>query len=273
GAYVRTADYAGDEPRDGNRERDGGTGLSLGTAMTISGAAVSPSMGYHSSAATAFLLTLFNVRLGAWLPNPAVASERELIRARPPNALLSLARDILGLTNDRGRDVYLSDGGHFENLGLYEMVRRRCRYILVIDAGCDGGLTFSDLGNAVRKIRIDLDAKIVFEPPLALGPGKDPSRPGPDFACATVHYPETEEPGLLVYMKPCRHPDMPIDVRAYGSRYPDFPHEATIDQFFSESQFESYRRLGEAQATALIGNASSVPDFFVSARDRLEPPP
>ena len=61
------------------------------------------------------------------------------------------------------RYVYLSDGGHFENLGLYEMVRRRCRLIVVIDAGCDPDFAFEDLGNAVRKIYIDLGIRIQFE--------------------------------------------------------------------------------------------------------------
>lgn len=273
GAYVPTRDYAGDETRDGDHERDGGTGLSLGTAMTISGAAVSPNMGYHSSPATAFLMTLFNVRLGAWLPNPAVASRRELIRARPPNAVISLAREVFGLTNDRGRDVYLSDGGHFENLGLYEMVRRRCHYILVVDAGMDGGLTFEDLGNAIRKIRVDLDVRIVFDPPLAIGVGKDEAHSRIDFACATIRYPETEKVGRLIYLKPCRRPDMPIDVRAYANQHAEFPHESTVDQFFSESQFESYRRLGEAEAAALIGGASTMPGFFNAALKRIKSPP
>jgi hypothetical protein len=116
GAYARTAVYAGSEKETG--PDDPANGITLGTAITLSGAAVSPSMGYYSSPATAFLMTLFNVRLGAWLPNPATASAQELLQAKPPNALLTLARELLGLTDDCGKAVYLSDGGHFENLGL-----------------------------------------------------------------------------------------------------------------------------------------------------------
>jgi Patatin-like phospholipase len=268
GAYVTTEDYAGDERRDG--PGDHGRGISLGTAMTISGAAVSPSMGYHSSPATAFLMTLFNVRLGAWLPNPAVAHTRNLLSAKPPNALLSLTREILGLTNDRGRDVYLSDGGHFENLGVYEMIRRRCRYIFVIDAGQDRQAHFSDLGNAVRKIRIDFDVDIDFEPPVGIGSRLDPASPYVDFACATIRYPEAgAPPGYLIYLKPSYPPYVAIDVKAYGNLHDAFPHESTIDQFFTESQFESYRQLGEIEATRLAPEASTIVEFFTAAKAQI----
>ena len=118
GAYVRTAAYAGNERETG--PDDDRLGITLGTAIALSGAALSPSMGYYSAPATAFLMTLFNVRLGAWLPNPAMAATGELLEAKPPNALVTLTRELLGWTDDLGKAVYLSDGGHFENLGLYK---------------------------------------------------------------------------------------------------------------------------------------------------------
>src|SRR5208283_3651429 len=111
-------------------------------------------------------MTLFNVRLGAWLPNPAVASAAELAQAKPPNALRTLGCELLGLTDDRSDSVYLTDGGHFDDLGLYELVRRRCCSIVVIDAGEDADAGFADLGNAVRKIAIDFDIRIRFTPPM-----------------------------------------------------------------------------------------------------------
>jgi hypothetical protein len=268
GAYVSTLDYAGNERETG--PADPGRGISLGTAMTISGAAVSPSMGYHSSPATAFLMTLFNVRLGAWLPNPAVAPAWDLERAKPPNALWSLVRELLGLTNDQGRDVYLSDGGHFEDLGLYEMIRRRCRYILAIDAGEDPDAYFADLGDAVRKVRIDFDVRIEFGPPVAIGSRLKPIDPFCDFACATVHYPDIgAEPGYLIYLKPSYPPDMAIDVRAYGNLHDTFPHESTVDQFFTESQFESYRQLGENEVARLAPEARTIAEFFAIARQQI----
>src|SRR5262249_58439421 len=83
-------------------------------------------------------------------------------RPGPDFALAPLIEETFGLTTDERPYIYLSDGGHFENLGLYEMVRRRCRYMVVVDAGCDPTYTFEDLGNAVRKIAIDLGVKIRF---------------------------------------------------------------------------------------------------------------
>jgi hypothetical protein len=141
----------------------GSRGLSLGTAITISGAAVSPNMGYHSSPVISFLLTLFNVRLGWWLGNPGYAGRAVYQRSAPRSSLGLIRDEALGRTNDRHPYVYLSDGGHFENLGLYEMVLRRCHTIVVSDGGCDPGATFEDLGNAVRKIRIDFGIPIEFE--------------------------------------------------------------------------------------------------------------
>src|SRR5208337_1150167 len=113
---------------------------------------------------TAFVMTLFNVRLGAWLPNPANATQEELQLAKPRNSELALVRELCGAATDTTQAVYLSDGAHFENLGLYEMLRRRCRRIVVVDAGHDAGGTFSDLGHAIRKARIDLNVEVTMLP-------------------------------------------------------------------------------------------------------------
>ena len=248
GAYVNTAVYAGNERETGFDDRQ--NGMTLGTAITLSGAAVSPNMGYHSSPATAFLMTLFNVRLGAWLANPASAPAQALREPKPPNALFALAREMLGVTNDRGRAVYLSDGGHFENLGVYEMVRRRCRYLVVVDADADPDAGFADLGNAVRKSLIDQDIEILFSPAVSIGSRTNPVQPALDYAYAKISYPEGTI-GEIIYLKPSYLSDVPIDVRAYGVTSTTFPQESTVEQWFSESQFESYRRLGEYQMSAL----------------------
>ncbi len=250
GAYARTDAYAGEEKETG--PDDPGNGITLGTAFTLSGAALSPNMGYHSSAATAFLMTLFNVRLGAWLPNPAVASTAALRRAKPPNALITLARELLGRSDDVGRAIYLSDGGHFDNLGLYEMIRRRCRFILVVDAGQDENAQFTDLGNAARKVFIDFGVRIVFKPAMAIGSRTLPIPPVRGSASAEIHYPEGGAVGKLIYLRPCDLPDVPIDVRSYRNANGDFPHEFTLDQWFSESRFESYRGLGDTEMSNLL---------------------
>jgi hypothetical protein len=177
-------------------------GVSLGTAMAISGAAASPNMGYHSMPSVTLLLALFNVRLGWWLGNPGPEGEATYKDEGPATAIVPLAQEAFGQTTDDKPYVYLSDGGHFENLGLYEMVRRRCRFIVAVDAGCDPDFTFADLGNAVRKIYIDLGIRIRFDGLSAISnhpaasllslPNPDPSkevrRSIPYYAIGTVDY-------------------------------------------------------------------------------------
>jgi hypothetical protein len=228
----------------------GDHGIGLGTAVTISGAAVSPNMGYHSSKPVALLMTLFNVRLGWWLGNPGVYGNDTFCRAYPKFSVTPLAAEALGLSDARHRYVYLSDGGHFENLALYEMVRRRCHTIVLGDAGRDPGCTFEDLGNAVRKIRIDLGVPITFHGTIALRArdAADAATAGRYCAVGEIHYKavdgETAVNGLLLYIKPAFYGGEPPDVFNYAKGCDDFPHESTADQFFSESQFESYRALG-----------------------------
>ena len=223
------------------RAYGGRTGISLGTAMAISGAAVSPNQGYNSSPLIGFLLMLFNVRLGWWLGNPT--DESTCHRDGPVFSLSPALRELAGDTTDDSPYIYLSDGGHFENLGLYEMVRRRCRFILVSDAGCDPTFSFEDLGNAVRKIFIDFGVSIDFAK-LEIKARQNPPVPGLRFAIGTIHYPGSSRSGWLLYVKPTYQGTERADVRSYASGSPDFPHESTTDQWFSESQLESYRALG-----------------------------
>ncbi len=243
--------------RYGHRE----DGISLGTAIAISGAAASPNMGYHSSSVTAFLMTLFNVRLGWWLGNPGKAGDATWQEAGPKLALKWILNEMFGLTNAGRSFVYLSDGGHFENLGLYEMVLRRCRLIVVSDASCDPSYQFTDLGNAVRKIRIDLGIDIAIDrlPQHCARDDIDSERKTePELrrycALGRIHYPEGE-PGLLIYLKPGIYGGEPADVKEYARQRRDFPHESTADQWFDESQFESYRRLGRFLARSVFADA------------------
>jgi GNAT superfamily N-acetyltransferase len=228
--------------------------ISLGTALAISGAAASPNMGYHSSPAVTFLLALFNVRLGWWLGNPGPAGAKTYDRSSPAFAVGPLFSEAFGLTDAGHPYVYLSDGGHFENLGLYEMVLRRCRSILVIDAGCDPTGVFEDLGNAIRKIQIDLGIEIDMDLDLLeRKPAGLVSRG--HHAIGTIRYDKVDATagvGTILYMKPSLTGDEPTDVREYAARHPQFPHEPTSDQFFDESQFQSYSRLGEHAAWEVL---------------------
>ena len=112
-----------------------GDDIRLGTAISVSGAAASPNAGYHSSPLVTILMTMLNARLGLWFGNPARAKWRR----SGPNFAFYLLGELLGRTTNKRQYVNLSDGGHFENLGAYELVRRRCRYIVVCDAGADPG--------------------------------------------------------------------------------------------------------------------------------------
>jgi hypothetical protein len=225
-------------------------GISLGTATTISGAAASPNMGYHSSPLVTFILTLLNVRLGAWLGNPGKAGDATFHLNYPNFSVGPIIAEAFGLTNDTSPYVYLSDGGHFENLGLYEMVLRRCHYILVSDAGEDPECSFADLGEAVRKIRIDFGIPIEFGQMHIHPRSQIDTLEGPGHNCAIgrIRYSVVDGPaapdGIIVYVKPACYGDEPRDIYEYFKRSETFPHESTADQFFSESQFESYRMLG-----------------------------
>ena len=224
-------------------EYGGHDGISLGTAITISGAAASPSMGYHSSAIIGFIMTLFNARLGAWLGNPGAAGDTTWRKEGPTSAIGSLVKEAFGLTDDTSDYVYLSDGGHFENLALYEMVMRRCGRIIVLDSGCDPALNYEDLGNALRKIRIDMGYPIDFDS-ASLQRLRDRKQ---RWAFATIRYSAVNaeyKDGTLLYLKPMMLGDETPDVATYQASHKDFPHQSTSNQWYDESQTESYRMLG-----------------------------
>jgi hypothetical protein len=216
----------------------GGVGVS--TTMAISGAAASPNMGYHSSPALTFLMTIFNARLGWWIGNTRHDSKWR--RWSPRLGLMYLLSELTGSTNDRRGYVNLSDGGHFENLGIYELVRRHCTFIIACDAEQDRSFTFGGLGNAVRKCRTDFGVNI----DVKLDRVKKIKISNEHFAhwvVGDINYPEGYY-GKLLYIKSSLTGEEPADVREYGWREKHFPHQTTADQFFDESQFESYRTLG-----------------------------
>lgn len=248
--YRRSADYGK------NRQ---GTAITLGTAVTISGAAASPNMGYHSSSAVTFLMALFNIRLGWWLGNPGKAGSDTFGRSSPKYAIGPMIQEAFGFTNDVNPYIYLSDGGHFENLGLYEMVLRHCRFVVVIDAGRDPDCAFEDLGNAIRKVRIDLGIPINLQKIRIYSNTSTRRKPDaiPKYcAVGSIGYgrlDQNEPDGTLLYVKPVLCEDEPADVYNYAQVNPGFPHESTNDQWFSESQFESYRMLGSHIIEQLCG--------------------
>ncbi|MGC2108210.1 MAG: patatin-like phospholipase family protein [Candidatus Korobacteraceae bacterium] len=251
-------------------------GINIATAVAISGAAASPNWGYHSNPATAFLMTMFDVRLGWWICNPRTLTglagadplvpERSTDPASPRFAPAQLTKELLGMTDDTSNYVYLSDGGHFDNMGLYELVRRRCYRILICDGEEDENYVFEGLGMAIRKCRIDFGVEIQLSDLKELRLNKKTRCSSAHFATGTIRYPEAGgggpewKDGEIIYLKssltgtakylapgetkPTTLCTEPADILNYKLQHPNFPHDTTLNQWFTESQFESYRRLG-----------------------------
>jgi Patatin-like phospholipase len=270
-SFVLTPRYCGGSTTAYRPTETYSAGLSLGHAMSISGAAVSPNWGFYSTPSVTALLTLFNARLGAWLGNPR---KKTWMDFGPRLGLLYLLKEMLGRTNDHSDYVYISDGGHFEDLGVYELIRRRCRFIVACDGGADPNFSLQDLGNMIRKVRIDFGVRIEIDVEALRAVG-DEKRSGSHVAVGKILYgdvdctaasaakkdpdplfrPENEE-GVFVYIKAALTGDEPPDLLNYAAEHPDFPNQTTLDQFFTESQFESYRALGYHSATAALENAT-----------------
>ncbi|MEO6726427.1 MAG: patatin-like phospholipase family protein [Blastocatellia bacterium] len=261
--FTLTKNYCGSS-RTGYRDtREYMNGqLTLGTAVAISGAAASPSMGSITpSAAQAMLMTLLNVRLGFWAPTPNKDYWQESQARLWPFLML---REFLSQTNDLASHCYLTDGAHFENTGLYSLVERGCRFIIISDCGADPNLKFHDLGEAIRRCRIDFGAEIDLKihPFLKKSTGESSSH----FAFGKIkysrrhfeslHYENLDDDareGVLIVLKPVLTGDEDADLSQYGREDAHgFPHQTTADQWYDEAQFESYRRLGQITAHALI---------------------
>src|SRR5262245_22247974 len=175
-------------------------------------------MGYHSSPAVTALLTVFNARLGGWLGNPL--SPTRWNRSGPTMGFFHLVRELFGWTRREGGYVHLSDGGHFENLGAYELIRRRCGYVIVSDASNDGEYTFEDLSNLIHKCRVDFGIRIEID----LGSLKRDAQGRCRWHCAVgqIRYDDVDEgamPGTLIYVTPSLTGDEPADVLAYRERH------------------------------------------------------
>ena len=233
--------------------------LDLATAMAASGAAASSEMGTQTIKPLAPTLALLNVRLGYWLRNPNRVARRE---QRNKLANFYFLAEMFGLLNEKRKSVYLTDGGHIDNLGIYELLRRRCKVIIVSDAEADPEMAFGSLNNTERYSRIDLGTRIdlpwqpVANMSLEISKSIDETgdclkNSGPHCAIGEIQYPGNQS-GVLVYIKSSLTGDENDYVFHYKKRYSAFPHETTMDQFFSEEQFEVYRALGFHAAYGLF---------------------
>ena len=258
--YRRTAEW---EALDG--------ALDLGTAMAISGAAAAPQMGLGTVKNLSFWLALFNVRLGYWIRNPGMRPGRKL----PPPGLTYLLREMFGWADETRPYINVSDGGHIENLGVYELLRRRCKYIVAIDGEQDATMTFQGLATLLRLAYIDLG--------ITVDVGLDALRLAASglshshFAFCRIRYPRDERDGAesygyLLYLKLSLTGNEGEFIKRYRLDEPAFPHTSTANQFFSEAQFEAYRSLGEHVGDkmflpAIVGDAMAAPKADVVIED------
>ncbi len=289
-----------------------GQRLSLGNWTAISGAAVSTGLGSIGSIGTSLLTGFFNLRLGYWwnsgYRSRGVGSRASRTVGRFFAGLLpvqsSLMDEFLGRFHGTLRRYwYLTDGGHFEDLGGYELIRRRLPLIVIIDAEADANYDFAELANLIRKARLDFNAEINFINPKTpdgsdneaftdalnhvqeyfnplnreffgtldqLRRGKWTSEPVKErkaffksndparlslrhAALAKVTYLDSPEtPCYLLLIKPTLIGEEPEDLLNYHSAHPEFPQQTTLEQFFDEAQWESYRRLGQHMAERIF---------------------
>ena len=245
--FVFTPEFVGSEATGYVSTKDYEFGqMNLATAFAISGAAVDPNTGATRSRPLAFIMTLLNVRLGYWIRNPnrshRLPETLSKLLSRPFWHLYIL-REMFGWGMDENRCyLHLSDGGHFENLGLYELVRRRCRYIIVADAGADPNWTYGDLARACELIRADFCTHLVINT-QPIHPDNDSHLSLQPCTLGKIYYEDGEESTIL-FLKTTVFPNLPEDIYGYKRTHPSFPDQTTSDQFFDEAQFEAYRELG-----------------------------
>ena len=232
-------------------------GFTLATAMAISGAAANPNTGGEGSTGNRLVsiaMTILGIRLGYWAPNP---NPKKSIPILPPNFIYPGVTSglIFGNLDEDGRTVDLTDGGHFENLGLYELIRRKLEYIVVCDGSSDPEYKFTGLATAISRVKTDFNVEIKFKdaqydlqgliPSTSQKNSFDQQLANRGFAMAEIFYgDDSESKGKLVYIKATLVKNLPSEVYLYKKRNPIFPHQSSTDQFFDEEQFEAYRELG-----------------------------
>ncbi len=270
--YVPTRFY--ESVMGGERAED----VSVPATIAISGAALAPSMGTMTRPSLTFLLALLNARLGVWLPNPRLIAYRHqkaamkeleevsteippdsdpvdvtegLLRTGPRANFTWLIREMFGMNKGKASFLYVTDGGHWENLGLVELLRRGCTEVYCFDAAGDKEDTFFTLGQAVSMARSELGIEIELDPDdiLPAGDAGEDEVPGysrKDHVYGTFRHTRATPSlrGRIVFAKAAVVEDAPWDVRAYKLKDPQFPNHSLLAQMFADQTFESYRRLG-----------------------------
>lgn len=266
--WVRTAEY---ELRYGP--------LSLATAMAVSGAATNANAGYIGSGLTrdrvvSAVMSILNIRLGLWVGNPKKVPQvtsKSLVQNQGGRPWFGakvasffhplLTYGILGYGFHRDASfLELSDGGHFENLGLYELARRQLDLIVVVDAEHDTTTSLSALVSSTNRIREDFGIAARFcdgkGPEFFFGQDGDQYPAGVRFAkspyiVVELRYP-TGKRSVLIYLKSVMIKELEFATKGYKASNEDFPHQSTVDQFFDPDQFDAYRDLGKKICALMI---------------------
>lgn len=256
------SDVTGWESAQRHAKKNGS--ITLASAMAASGAAANSNAGFVGTGVTrnrivSVIMGLLNLRLGVWVKTPS-AGEASIFARRPNLFSPGLRYNLLRFGYHRGAGYSeLSDGGHFDNLGIYELVRRRAKLIVAFDAEADGETNLASLVSVVQRVRDDFDAVIDLErcadhlvPQLdeVLFPPGARWTDAPYFA-APITY-KGGERARLIYVKASLFRKLSFLAKAYRAENGDFPHQSTLDQFFDASQFEAYRELGFKSTVAAI---------------------
>jgi predicted acylesterase/phospholipase RssA len=238
----------------------------LEEAMAVSGAATSI-LHLTSNPLLMLLLLVLNVRLGQWIENPG-------FRPKVSNTLgvwinrylpISPIRVLLSMTQraERRSLCFVADGGFFDNLGVDPLLRRRCRLVIALDAGSDAKSEFTDFTKLLRNARTKHGIEFTSlsgESNLPLenvSMDQQTSLSESHFFGAQIHYPDRDEPGLLLYFKTSMTGDEPDELIKFQQQS-QFPNDPTIDQAFSTARFESYRMLGEHMCESFANQLNSM---------------
>jgi len=250
----------------------------LPTAMAISAAAISPSMGRMTRAPFRFFLALANLRLGVWVPNPRYLDKFERHRSRTWYQLGNvkllrrlnykllprpqyLVREMLGLNNLEAPFLYVTDGGHYENLGLVELLRRKCETIWCIDAAGDKVDTFSTLGGALQTAQAELQISVRINPekdmkPQAAQAGRPVQFVDKPFCVGKITYPDGTT-GTLIHVKAGVATNAPLSVQSFARQHQNFPCDSTLDQLYDADRFDAYRELGAISVDQAVSGLSA----------------
>ncbi|HXC51436.1 MAG TPA: GMC oxidoreductase [Candidatus Limnocylindrales bacterium] len=253
--------------------------LSLATWTSISGAAFTTGTGRGTTLPLALFMGLTNIRLGYWWDSGILRSERpgryplplwrklKRLPAQVFGMQSMLFAEWWGLFRGPGEWFwYLSDGGHFEVTGLYELLRRRVPFVILSDGGEDPDYTFGDLAQLTQQVRLDFGADIEWcksEPgrlpydlpdwiqnwirdPSAIGPITGIQRSGSyPAAFARVRYAKGSDVCWILMIKPSLGHGLSQDISNHAASSEAFPQDSTFDQVFDDKQWESYRALGQ----------------------------